>query len=433
DRFRDFKSTEDEFNFEIGADYQFEFGPGRLKLIGYHRYEDSPTTATVVTNFADDRALEGTVFDRDADEAESIARAEYSFGAFGGDLLIAAEGVRNFLDIFSKLDERDADGALQPVEFDGASARVEEDRGDFGITYSRALLSNLQLQASAGGEYSQIRQTGEFGQTREFWRPKGFVSLDWKASDRLNLSGRIEREVGQLNFFDFIATVDLDQEREDATNANLVPPQSWVFEIEANITLGALGTLNLRPFYEDISDIVDQIPTANGGQAVGNLPSAEFYGIEGDLTLLSEGLGWRGSRLDVSLSLNDSSVIDPLLGTERQLSQNTTLALEGEFRHDIQGTDWAFGGFLNYEEFSPDIRLDEVTQARDTFAFTSVFIENKDVTGLTFRASVRNLLNRKDLLDRTVFLDRSAGLVDFVEDRDRGFGTIFNLAIEGSF
>ncbi|MEL7199278.1 MAG: TonB-dependent receptor plug domain-containing protein [Pseudomonadota bacterium] len=433
DRSRIFKRSEDEFNFELGGDYEFKFGPGRLKLIGYHRYEDSPTTSDVVTSFSDGRPQEGTVFDRDADEAETIARAEYSIGALGGDLLFAAEGVRNFLDINSTLDERDDAGILQPVEFDGASARVEEDRADFGLTYSRQMLTNLQLQASAGGEYSQLSQTGELGQTREFWRPKGFVSLDWKASDRFNLSGRIEREVGQLNFFDFIASVDLDQERENDTNAELVPPQSWVFEIEANVNLGDLGTLSVRPFYEDISDIVDQIPTANGGQAVGNLPSAQFYGVESNLTLLSEGFGWRGSRLDVEFALNDSEVLDPLLGTPRQLSNNTTLELETRFRHDLQSTDWAVGAFLNYEEFTQDVRLDEVAQARDTFAFLLLFVENKDVAGLTIRASVRNLLDRKDLFDRTVFIDRAAGIADFVEARDRSFGTIFNLAIEGSF
>lgn len=432
-RTRLFERSEDEFNFELGADYEFLLGPGRLKLIGYHRYEDSPTTADVVTLFADGSAAQGTVFDRDADEAETIARAEYNWSALGGDVLIAAEGVRNFLDIASTLEERDVAGVLQPVEFDGASARVEEDRADIGVTYSRPLLSNLQLQASAGAEYSQLRQSGEFGQTREFWRPKGFVSLDWKASERLNISGRIEREVGQLDFFDFIATVDLNQDRADATNANLVPPQSWVFQIEANVNFGGLGSLSLRPFYEDISDIVDQIPTADGGQAVGNLPAAKFYGAEGDLTLLSEGLGWRGSRLDVEFMVSDSSVIDPLLGTPRKLSRNTTLSINPDLRHDVQGTDWAVGGSFFYEEFTPNVRLDEVAQAIDTFAFASVFVENKDIAGLTFRASVRNVLDREDRFRRTVFLDRAAGLVDFTEQRRRSFGTIFNLAIEGSF
>ena len=433
DRFREFERTEDEYNFELGADYEFEFGPGRLKLIAYHRYEDSPTSSQVLTTFADGSPPTGSVFLRDADEGETILRSEYSIPALGGDVLFAAEGVRNFLDITSTLEERDAAGNLQPVEFDGASARVEEDRADFGITYSRPLASNLQLQLSGGAEYSEISQTGELGQTRTFWRPKGFVALDWKASDTISIASRVERQVGQLSFFDFIATVDLNDDREDATNADLVPQQSWVFEVEATIGLSAFGSLNIRPFYEDITDIVDQIPLPGGEQAAGNLPSAQFWGVDGDLTLLSEGLGWKGTRFDLSFLFTDSSVADPLLGFDRRLSSNTLLNIEGDLRHDLGGTNWAIGGSFSHREQALDVRLDEISLDSNSFAFASAFIENKDVAGLTIRATIANILNQADNFERTVFVDRSAGIVDFTEDRDRSFGTIFRLTFEGSF
>jgi hypothetical protein len=434
DRTRIFENGEDEFNFEVGADYQFALGGGRLKLIGYHRYEDSPTFDSVITLFDDGGVPVGTVFTRDSDEGETIARAEYSIPGLGGDLLFAAEGVRNFLEINSALEVIDEEGNLQPVDFDGATARVDEDRADLGVTYSRSLARNLQFQASAGAEYSRISQTGEAGLTRDFYRPKGFVALDWKVSDQVNLAGRIERVVGQLNFFDFIATVDLNQDREDVTNAQLVPQQSWVFEVEAAIGLGALGSLNLRPFYEDITDIVDQIPIEGGGQAPGNLPSAEFFGVDGTLTLLSEGLGWRGTRLDWNFFFSDSSVRDPLLGDFRLLSGNTLVNTGINLRHDLQGTQWALGGGADWNELAPNARLDEVALRSFSFpGFVSAFVENKDVAGLTLRATVGNLANRKDRFDRTVFADRSIGLVDFIENRERNFGTFFTLDVEGSF
>ena len=433
DRTRIFESGEDEFNFEVGADYRFRLGPGRLKLIGYHRYEDSPTFSIQRTEFAVDMPPEESVFSRDADEGETIARAEYAFGALGGDLLVAAEGVRNFLEIASTLELRGEDGALVPVPLPGANARVEEDRADLGLTYSRALASGLRLQASGGAEYSQLRQSGALGLTRGFYRPKGFVALDWKAAERLNLSGRVERSVGQLSFFDFIATVDLDQDRENASNANLVPPQSWVFEVEANIGFGALGSLNLRPFYEDISDIVDQIPLASGGQAPGNLPSAERYGVDGDLTLLSDTLGWRGTRLDVGFSFLGSSVRDPLLGTPRELSGNDIVDLSTDIRHDFAGGVWALGGSANWEDNAPVVRLDEVALRTESFGFVSAFVENKDVSGLTLRANLANIIDRRNRFERIVFADRAAGLAQFSEARERRFGMIFTFEVEGSF
>jgi hypothetical protein len=434
DRTRVFNDGEDEFNFEIGADYQFAVGDGRLKLIGYHRYEDSPTFDRVFTAFADDAPEEGTVFLRDADEGETIARTEYSIGVFGGDLLLSAEGVRNFLAIDSSLEVTDETGVLEPVLFEGASARVDEDRAELGATYSRQLAPGLQFQGSAGAEYSKLSQTGEAGLTRSFYRPKGFVALDWRASPRINLSGRIERVVGQLNFFDFIASVDLDQDRTDVTNAELVPQQSWVLELEATLGLGALGSFNIRPFYEDITDIVDQIPIEGGGQAPGNLPSAQFYGVDGTLTLLSEGLGWRGTRLDAEFFFTGSSIRDPLLGTTRQLSGNDTVRVGLDLRHDLQGTDWAVGGSANWDDNAPNTRLDEVALRTFSFpGFVSAFVENKDVAGLTLRANIANIAGRDDRFERTVFIDRRLGLVDFREERFRNFGTIFTLDIEGSF
>ncbi len=434
DRVRDFQASEDEFNFEVGADYQFAFGPGKLKLIAYHRFEDSPTVSTVVTSFSDGSDPVGTRFTRDADEGETIARAEYSFPAFGGDLLIAGEGVRNFLDINSTLKELDAAGEFIPVELDGATARVDEDRAELQATYSRPLASNLQFQLSVAGEYSHISQSGELGQTRTFYRPKGFVALDWKAAKGVNIAARLERLVGQLNFFDFIATVDLNQDRANVTNADLVPQQSWRAEVEANISLGDLGTLNLRPFYEDIVDIVDQIPIEGGGQAPGNLPSATLYGIETELTLLSEGIGWRGTRVDFNVDASGSSVRDPLLGFSRELSGNQTININTEARHDFPDTSWAIGARHFWNDNADNVRLDEIFVRNESFpGFTTVFIENKDVRGATLRLAVANLNNRQNRFDRTVFVDRAAGIVDFVEDRDREFGTIFTFEIEGSF
>jgi hypothetical protein len=434
DRIRDFRSGEDEYNFEIGADYQFDFGPGRLKLIGYHRYEDSPTVSTQVTTFSDGSDPEGARFIRDADEGETIARAEYSFPAAGGDLLIAGEGVRNFLDIESSLELLDTGGEFVAAPFDGASARVDEDRAELQATYSRALATSLQFQLSLAGEYSRISQSGVAGRTRTFYRPKGFVALDWKVRKGVNIAARLERLVGQLNFFDFIATVDLNQDRENVTNANLVPDQSWRVEMETNVSLGALGTLNLRPFYEDIVDIVDQIPIPGGGQAPGNLPSAQRYGIETDLTLLSEGLGWRGTRLDLSVDGRASSVRDPLLGLTRELSGFRTININTDLRHDIPATSWALGGSLFFADQAENVRLDEVSVVNEPFpGFTSVFVENKDVSGMTLRLAVANLTNRSNLFDRTVFEDRTQGTIAFVEDRNRNFGTIFTFEIEGSF
>ncbi|MGY6552523.1 MAG: TonB-dependent receptor plug domain-containing protein [Erythrobacter sp.] len=432
-RERLFRLNRDTRGFELGADYEFVAGPGRLKLIGVQRLENLPQVSRADLSFSNDTPLSGSEFRRDIDQGETILRSEYTFPALGGNFVAAVEGALNFLDIDSDLQVRDATGVLQPAPLPGASARVDEERMDAGITYSRALTGSLQLQASAGKEFSRLSQSGPLGQTREFWRPKGFVALDWKANRAFNLAGRIERVVGQLNFFDFIARVDLELDRADASNADLVPPQSWVYELESSIRLGAFGNANLRGFYEDITDIVDQIPVEGGGQAVGNIPAARRYGINGDITLLSDGFGWNGTRVDVRFAVQASEVADPLLGDLRELSNNELVNLRGNLRHDFADKIWALGGAFDWQDFAPVVRLDEISRRSFGGGFASLFVENKNVAGMTVRGTVANVMDRRNFFDRTVFDNRAAGLINFAENRVRRFGTIFTLEIEGSF
>ncbi|MEM9315568.1 MAG: Plug domain-containing protein, partial [Pseudomonadota bacterium] len=172
--------TEDEYNFELGADYEFGLGAGRLKLIALHRFESSPTVADVRTAFESGTPDEGTIFTRQADEAESILRTEYTFSGFDGGWNWAVELTDNFLDIDSELERLDADGNPVEVPFPGANSRVEELRGETTVSYTTQFNPQLQLQSSVGAEYSRISQTGPSDVVRDFIRPKGFVSLNWK-------------------------------------------------------------------------------------------------------------------------------------------------------------------------------------------------------------------------------------------------------------
>ena len=436
-RVRELRETEDEFNFEIGADYEFKFGPGRLKLIGLHRFEDSPTDAMVDTQFADGRPLTGSFFRRNAEEAESVLRAEYNFSALAGDWQWSLEGAQNFLDIEAELSVRDVAGILVDVDFPGASDRVEEDRAEMTLSYGRPLGNRLQLQTSLGAEYSKIRQTGAFSQTRDFVRPKGFVSLNWEASSATNLSLQMERVVAQLEFSDVIATVNVNQNRVNVTNAELVPPQSWLTELQLQQSLGSYGSLTLSGFYEAISDIVDLIPVDNGaagiGQAPGNIDSANRRGGALNATLLFDPLGWRGARLDIAANYTDSEVRDPLIGNNRRISDEDFITYEVRFRQDFPGTTWAAGIEAFYGENAPQVRLDEVSLFRQSVAFTRAFIENKNVFGATLRATLGNLNDRSNDFSRTLFNDRSVNDIATREERFLDFGLLFQLEIEGSF
>ncbi|MEM8696067.1 MAG: TonB-dependent receptor [Pseudomonadota bacterium] len=432
DRTRFFRDREDEWNFEVGGDFEFALGPGRLKLIGLRRFERSPFETSLLTDFVDATPSIGDLFVRTLDEGEWIARAEYGW-AMGGDWQVAVEGALNTLDVRSELSQLNANGNFQPITLPNSNSRVEEERAEINITYGRPLTDTLTLQASIGGEYSTIMQNGTNGLTRSFYRPKGFVSLAWQATENLDIRARVEREVGQLDFSDFVASTNIGADSQDAGNPNLVPPQSWNYEIEATQQLGAFGSITARLYYEQISDIVDQVPLSPTAEAPGNIDSAKRYGIEWNSTFNFDPLGWHGGRLDIEMTLQRSRVRDPLTGVNRPISDDMQRDIEVELRYDIPATEWALG--LEYEDYreAAGFRLSQTNFFRTQAPFVGAYVEHKDVFGLRVRGGVYNILDRDEDFTRTFFVNRRDGPIAFIEDRSREFGPIFSFQVSGSF
>ncbi|WAC22595.1 TonB-dependent receptor plug domain-containing protein [Blastomonas sp. SL216] len=432
-RDRDYLETEKEYNYEIGGDYLFPLWGGNLKLIGLRRFEHSPFFTRVVLDFEDRRPSEGNSLATVIDETETIARAEYGWKAGGADWQFSLEGAINKLDTRAELKLLDTAGQFVPVPLPGSDAVVEEKRAEIGLSYGRPLSPNLTLQTSLGAEYSQIMQSGAGGLTRSFIRPKGFVSLAWKPSKRLDLSLRLQRDVGQLNFFDFVASADLGAENQNSGNPDLVPQQSWNIDFQATQNLGALGSINAKAFVNFVEDIVDQVPIGLTGEAPGNIESATIWGFSIDSTFKMDVIGWTGVRFDIDYTYRKSSLPDPLTGLNRRISGDLIHEFSAEFRYDIPGGDWAVGA--NYFDFSQadEVRLSQLAEFPIDGGDLGFYVENKDVRGMTVRLGLSNIIGTNEAFRRTFYVARRNGPVAFVEDRTRFFGPVVSLDINGSF
>ncbi|CAO1654529.1 TonB-dependent receptor plug domain-containing protein [Parasphingorhabdus sp. NYA22] len=450
DIFELYSSRENEWNAEFSADYEFGLGGGRLKLIGLQRFEHSPVTDFFGQTSSDGvTPARGSRFDRVTDEGESILRAEYGWKTAGGtDWGISIEGAYNFLDNEGALEVLDPQGVYQPVVLTNADSKVTEYRGEVVGSYGRPLLENLSLQATLGGEYSKISQSGAAGESRSFIRPKGSVSLAWRPQPDLDISLKVERSVGQLNFFDFVQSVDVSQNSGNAGNPGLVPPQSWRAELEATQKLGPWGSLTVNIYGEKFSDIVDSIPITATTEARGNLDSATSYGVEMVTSILFDPIGWTGAKLDFEGEVRRSSLRDPLTGIYRRISDDKIYSYEATLRHDIPGSNWAWGAGVEESRYSDFLRLDQITRFRTGAPYSWIFVEHKNVLGLTVQANLGNLFGRAENFTRTAYGDllgqpgdldrdfirgRRNGPIAFVEDRSREFGLIYRLTVSGSF
>ncbi len=433
DNFRNYLETEKEYNYELGGDYEFGVSSGRLKLIGLHRFEHSPFFFNVLTRFNDGRADNGVRQNRFVDETESIARAEYRWKSGTNDWQVSLEGALNSLDTGTELSVLNSSGVYQPVPLFGADARVQEKRAETNITWGRPIASTITLQSSLGAEYSQLSQSGPAGLTRSFIRPKGFISAAWKAGKTLDVNLRIERSVGQLDFFDFVASTDIGSGNENVGNAQLVPQQSWDFEVEATKNLGQWGSIKLFGDYRIIEDIIGQIPIGEFGEAPGNIDGTRVYGLGASGTIKLDRAGIKGAEIEFSGNFREARLDDPLTGLRLPVSQNQKYQYDVSFRHDIPGTQWAYGGGYFAFGQEPGFRLNQISQFTFDNGDASIFAEHKNVLGLKVRATIANLTGTGEDFARTVFVNRRTGPTAFTEDRKRSFGQVVRLNVSGTF
>ena len=320
------------------------------------------------------------------------------------------------------------------MPFPNSAATVQERRAEAMLTYGRPLAPNLTLQASLGGEYSQLSQEGAGGLTRTFYRPKGFVNLAWQPRPGLDLSARIERVVGQLNFFDFVASANVSAGTTNAGNANLVPPQSWNAQVQATRNLGRWGNGTARLYGRLISDIVDVIPmpAAASRPAIcrATPPSTASSGRARSTSIRS---ACPAPSSTSTSSSRRSRLTDPLTGRRRPISENLTRQIDIGFRHDIPHTQLAYGAEYFQFRQSPGFRLDQRCHFVDTPGSLGAYVEHKNVFGLTVRASVDNLLGTNESFGRSFYDGCATGRhVRFTENRDRFYGPIFTLTISGT-
>ena len=420
--------------YEISADLVFPLGPGRMKLIGLEAYDADLSGSTVIDTPLDGSLATGSRFASTGGSGERIGRFEYSWPMWGGEWQLAGEAAFNRLEQIASLFSLDTNGDFVEIPFPEGSGGVTEDRYEAILSFSRQLTSRLALQASAGGEYSKIRQTGSAANSRSFQRPKGSVSLAWQPRQGFDISLALERRVGQLDFGDFLASVSLDQDNENQGNNELVPAQTWEVTLELAKVLGAWGSTTLMIEQRWIEDYVDLVPLLGGGEANGNIDKARRTEIEWTTTLQLEQIGWRGAQLDLRLEYEEGEVVDPLTGVQRDFSRGADREIGIDLRHDIPGTDIAWGGALNYARERPRFRLSEISRGFDGPTFGRLFIEHKDVLGLTVNLTAGNLLGGRERFFRTVYDGpRTDGLVLFTEDRNRRIGPIFRFSVAGNF
>ena len=423
------------YTADVNGDYEFALGPGRLKLIGLRHWEHEPLVNTDITRFVTTGTSSiGTRFSRDTHLGEVIGRGEYRWKTGPNDWQASFERAFNYLDQKGGLFDLDPDGTFVQVPFPEGSGKVTEVRYEAIVTLSRPLAKNLDMQLAAGAEISKLDRVTDAQPARKFFRPKGSLTLGWHPAKDWDVSFKLRRRVGQISFYDFLAQPDLGQDRENAGNPQLVPPQSSEFETEISHDLGKWGKTRLNLHYYSVSDIVDVIPIGTDGQGIGNLPHADRLGAESTSTINLDPLGFHGAKIDLNAGFEWTSVEDPLTHKKRPITNVQDAWGSARIRHDIPGTPFAWSLYVQHQHYTKNYYLTEIYRELDLPWISGFYVEDKNFLGLTVRFTVDNVPEGWHYFDRTVYAGfRDVAPVAYYERHHDLVGPLFTLSIKGTF
>jgi outer membrane receptor protein involved in Fe transport len=343
---------------------------------------------------------------------------------------LGAEGARNILDSHVALAENGVDVPL-PAD----DVRIEENRAEFFLTGTWRPAAALSVETGVRYEVSRLSQTGDSQLTKSlsYVKPRLLVSYAASPADQFRLL--IEREVGQLNFEDFVSSPSLTSGTITAGNKNLEPDSLVRYEAAWERRVGN-GSVVIAARHESISNLVDRVVVLSDDGAfdsAGNIGSATRDEVEMNVNLPLDPLGLRGLTIKANGLFRRSRVRDPLTGAKRRISGDLPVEADIAVTYDLPRQGLRMG--LNYvvrtternfkvDEIETDIVSDRV----------DAFVEYKPVPRWTLRFFAKNLTDSPTVRRREVYSAlRGTSVIDYREVRSLRSGRYFGVNLQWTF
>ena len=411
--------------WEGGLRYERALGAANdLELVGSYR-----SVATVGID-RETAASDSSVSDERAHASEAILRAALRHHRGAWAIEIGAEGAINILDSRNALIE---DG--EPVLLPQADVRVAEQRAEVFATASRPLNARITAELGVRYEMSRLSQTGDIDLVKSlaFWKPR--ARLIWTPTPNQTLRLLAEREVGQLDFGDFVGAASLTSGTISAGNADLEPDSLWRIEATYERRFGA-GSFTIAARREWISDLVDQLPVVVDGtvyDAVGNIGAARRDSVEASLKWPLDGIGAKGVVVTADLAARRGRATDPSTGARRPISGDLPVEAKIALTHDIPAWKLRWGGSYAFARTETAFKVEEV-EADRLAGRLDLFVEYRPDARWTLRLFGKNLTDSPATRTRDIYAGvRGDSALRYRELRVLRSGRYVGLTVQRSF
>jgi hypothetical protein len=322
-----------------------------------------------------------------------------------------------------------------PIALPAANVRVEEERGEAFATATWRPSPKLSVEAGARIEQSTIRSDGDVDleKTLVFLKPR--VLATWSPTPTSQVRVRLEREVGQLDFHDFVASAALNGAGIQTGNPNLEPQQAWVAELALEQRFWDQGAVIATVRHERLTDVVDRVPVCtdldgNGcddldGDGVpdvfdspGNIGDGDLTEAALDFSLPLDRFGVPGGLFRTKATYRWSRVTDPTTGVERRISGQHAFDGEMHFTQDLPRWRATWGVDATFGNIARSYRLAQI-DTTELGTYLSAYIEFKPRPNLSLRAEVVNLGSRPYTQTYKVYSGpRNTAPVQLVDSRE---------------
>ena len=334
---------ENNDGWEFGGDWEHQINKNnsfKLRVVLTEENEDQ-----IDISFLDDtiNSYKNSSETNNRKENERIIRLSFNrLIGKSSSLEYGVESAYNKLDRTFNLIYLDSDGKQTSAGLINTSGEVEEDRYEGFLSYNLPLSNKIRAELALNYEWSEISQSGDVNLSREFqyWKPRIDLKWDYKENRQLRLN--IERNVGQINFDDFISSFDQFEETIRAGNPDLKPETSWELKLEHEWRLpNDGGVVTLKGLASEIDGPVDRLPI-DGYAGIGNLGSGERTQARIDGSIRINEL-LKGGVFRFMGYLQSTEVNDPVTNIKRDFSWYKRWETMIGIRQDVPGGKYNWG------------------------------------------------------------------------------------------
>jgi hypothetical protein len=316
------------------------------------------------------------------------------------------------------------------VALPSASVKVEELRGEAFAKGTWRVDPKLTLEGGLRLETSTIKQSGDASAKESFFYAKPRFQATWTPKANHQLRVHFERELGQLDFDDFAASAELDDNTVYGGNVDLVPEQRWISEVIYERRFWGEGIVSVGYRHDKIIDVIDRLPLPGGLSATGNIGNGTLDRLSLNIVVPLDRLHFPGGRFTFKNDWNETHVTDPTTGKDRPISGIRPTQANIGVQQDIARwkTQWGINWLplLGQGTYGPD----QINTWRGA-GYVESFVEYKPTPTLSLRAQ----LNLWDdfTIHREVYSNRATRAIAFTEDRDINPVTFVSLKVRKTF